>query len=174
MLTESIIAIAILAIVFSLFFSVAIYSRNICYKHFYELKAKSQYNQLKMLIERDFFIRRRSQIECAHKDAKKFCMGFWEESDEELKYIVYDIHIKPDSENGEVVFFRRYCMNQDTLNGEYETYCEAIIHHIAMGTYIVPNRVYYNDFTELFKGTVYTDGEVLNFNYGDYQYTFPL
>ncbi|HPJ89582.1 MAG TPA: hypothetical protein PLO84_10735 [Thermotogota bacterium] len=174
MLAEGIIAITVLAIVLSLFFGVAVWTRNTAFERFYELRDRCNANQLKLLVERDFFIRRRSPVKCAHRCDERFCLGFWEESDDELKYIIYDVRVTPDSDSHEAIFFRRYCMNQNTLNGELKGYCRNIITAISNGTYVSPTRVYYNDFTELFEGTVYTDGEVLNFNYGDFEYAFPL
>ena len=133
---------------------------------------RSKYNQIQMIFENDLFIRRHSRISTASNGKDKFCIGFWEYTDNELKYLIYDIHLQTNSEK--IGRITRNCFNQkDLASSESAPYCQRMITNITNGIYSTPNQVkYQQDYSEFCKGEVSFNGELINVNLGDYHYVF--
>lgn len=137
-----------------------------------DIHIRSRYNQSQMIFENDIFIRRHSTISTATNGKNKFCIGFWEYTEGELKYLIYDIHLQNDSEK--IGRITRNCFNQQDLTGsESGPYCQRMIANVSNGIYSTPNQVkYQQNYSEFCKGTVSFNGALIHVNLGDYHYVF--
>ncbi|MEA1883185.1 MAG: hypothetical protein U9N62_01520 [Thermotogota bacterium] len=137
-----------------------------------DIYIRSKYDQIQMIFENDIFIRRHSKISTASNGKDKFCIGFWENTLGELKYLIYDFHLQTDSEK--IGRITRNCFNQKDLAGsESGVYCQRMIANVSNGIYSTPNRVKYQQgYSEFCKGEVSFNGDLINVNLGDYHYVF--
>ena len=138
----------------------------------FELDEKSNFNQLRMLFENDIFVRRRSKISVATNGKDKFCIGFWEYTEEEMKYLIYDFQTQ---KKGNIITrFTRSCFNQkDLANSGNGGYCLNIINKISNGVYTTQNQIKYRkDYSEFFNGSMDIAEDNVRINLGDYRYVF--
>jgi len=142
------------------------------YDLIFELEERTEFNQLRMLFENDLFIRRQSKINTATNGKDRFCIGFWEHTEGDLKYLIYDFHSQNNST--EIGRFTRSCFNQDDLTGSVSgEYCRMMISNISNGIYSTQNQVkYQKDYSEHCKGHLSIDGNFIRINLGDYRYVF--
>ena len=138
-----------------------------------DLEERGRKNEMKMLIEKDLFARRRSGISRVSSGGIKHCMGFWELSEGEEKYVIY--HFLSDEDDRTCKEFRRFVINQKTLaDPDKGLYAGELIMKIENGTYVRPNhKVYNRDFTRDFTGHVFVENGRFRLEYGDYSYTIP-
>ncbi len=125
-----------------------------------------------LLIESDLFVRRRSEISVATNGKERFCIGFWEQSDGEKKYLIYDFLTRPASST--IVKFYRSCFNQDALTSlETSSYCWMLISKISNGEYEMQNQLkYIVDYSQFCQGYIEKDGTLIKLQLGDYRYAF--
>ncbi len=137
-----------------------------------DMKTRSEFNQLRMVIENDLFIRRRSAISTATNGKDKFYFGFWEYTEGEMKYLIYDFHLQADSNR--IRRLTRNCFNQDDLSSdESGIYCHRMISNISKGIYSTPNRIeYQQDYSQFALGDIAFDAQHITIKLGDYHYVF--
>ncbi len=137
-----------------------------------ELDQRTTVNQLRMLIESDLFVRRRSEISVATNGKERFCIGFWEQSDGEKKYLIYDFHAQPDSNN--LIRLYRSCFNQEDLqSSETGPYCHMMIAKITSGEYRTQTQFkYMEDYSQFCQGHFENDNGIIRVQLGDYRYAF--
>ena len=137
-----------------------------------EINEQAKYNQIQMVFENDIFIRRHSKISTASNSKDKFCIGFWEYTEGEMKYLIYDFHLQ--NESTKIGRMTRNCFNQEDLSGsESGHYCQKMITNVSNGIYSTPNQVkYQQDYSQFCKGDIVFDGELINVNLGYYHYVF--
>jgi len=172
MLVECLLSVCVLMV--TLFFLIGFL--GMCSMELYDIlddiDERTKFNQLRMVFENDLFIRRRSLISIATNGKDKFCIGFWEYSEGELKYLIYDFHLQED--NTRIRRLTRNCFNQQDLTGtESRVYCQRMISNVSNGIYSIPNRAkYQQDYSQFCNGDVSLNGESIKVNLGDYHYVF--
>jgi len=136
-----------------------------------DLEERGRRNEMKMLIEKDLFTRRRSGISRASSNGLKHCIGFWEFAEGEEKYVIY--HFLADKDDQSCREFRRFVINQETLaDPDRGGYAGELIMKIENGTYERPNYKLYNrNYTDDFIGNVFVEDGRFRLEYGDYSYT---
>jgi len=137
-----------------------------------DMGQKIMFNQLRMLVESDLFVRRRSEFSVATNGKERFCIGFWEQSDGEKKYLIYDFLTLPASST--IIKFYRSCFNQDALTSlETSSYCWMLISKISKGEYEMQNQPkYIVDYSQFCQGHIEEDGDLIKLKLGDYRYAF--
>jgi len=172
MLAECLISICVLMITLCFLFVFLGTSSMELYDLINEINEQAEYNQIQMVFENDIFIRRRSNINTATNGKNKFYIGFWEYTEGEMKYLIYDFHLQNNSTK--IGRMTRNCFNQEDLAGsESGNYCQKMITYVTNGIYSTPNQVkYQQDYSQFCKGDIVFDGELIYVNLGEYHYVF--
>lgn len=136
------------------------------------LHEEAKYNQIQSVFENDLFVRRHSEINKASNGQDKFNIGFWEMTDGELKYLIYDFHLQ--NKSLKIRRITRSCFNQEDLTGkESKVYCQRMIENISNGIYSTPNQPkYQQDYSQFCDGNASFNGDIINVKLGDYHYVF--
>lgn len=129
-----------------------------------DISDKNSFDQVRAIFESDVFVRRQSKIAYASNQKGDICMGFWEKTLGELKYLVYNFRVDEKGKNLKDIF--RHCLNENCS--------ENIANNIDKGIYSLPsksmaNRLTLNDYAT---GTVIVEGNLIKIQLGDYSYAF--